>query len=109
MKDHSAMNPIFWYRCSLHRRTYLQGNRSWTGNYKKIHFKCLQHLALPSGKQKKTFIEQAKQEYATFNNGSSVGDSIVDEILKHELEKHDAIMNIQRIPIECMSDEEDFE
>ena len=57
------------YRCSLHRRTYLQGNRSWTGNYKKIHFKCLQHLALPSGKQKKTFIEQAKQEYATFNNG----------------------------------------
>jgi hypothetical protein len=41
--------------------------------------------------------------------GSSVEDSIVDEILKHELEKHDAIMNIQRIPIECMSDEEDFE
>lgn len=24
------------YRSSLHRRTYLQGNRSWTGNYQKF-------------------------------------------------------------------------
>lgn len=31
--------------------------------------------------------------------GSSGGYSIVDEILKHELEKNDAIKNIQRIPI----------
>ncbi len=43
--------------------------------------------------------------------GSSVGDTIVDEILKHELEKHATVRNIQgniqTMGIECKSDEDD--